>query len=726
MSLEDYTKKRAEVFQELLELSDPGDDTWSFQSEVRGVKIYKKNLPDDALPYFKGTTRIKLYGQGMFHMLTYLLSAEERPRFDRTCIAGSTLDSLLPFYSTVQFTYLNPMPRDVVLTTRYSINEDDIVLVSMESDSHPLEEQKPYISRMEFKHGGFVFRPTDDPDFVDVTYAGCLDTRSCASCIRGKIIRDNMMLLAKFKVFYKSLFGPNGTYDLEQKEVLVLDRRFNVPLGYKMERCLGKGAYGVVAKFTDANGKGLAVKKIEKVFNCKDDDYAALMEALYCVREVKLMRHLHDENIVELLDVLPLSGPDFVDVYIVMGLMETDLRRVLQYTGLKPQQVVKVAYQIVRGLKYVHSAHVVHRDMKPLNVLMNSDLSARICDFGMARVLVPEEPEAPVTGVANGEENGEAHGQAARPGAAQQPKRKLTKHNVVSQWYRPPEVILTDKYSFPIDMFSFGAILAEMNAKGFPLFKSRSTWHQLEMILRTIGPPAAEDDEYIRTSKCVVKYPEDPEAVRTAEMYKVILKKVESRQVPLHQDGHTRWDRVYPTVEESRWTEDLVELAEACIQINPAKRPTAAEALAFNFFHEWHDAHKEPDCEPMDWSFDDMELKRDALRKSMYDEAADWHPYVRQRDKIDPPPEKPWVTVKAQRAKTMRERSTLARSVTKNRTPRGINRQDSHLSAVSHLKAFEEEDGVSPMGFLTQDVGDKEITSPKYYPPGRDPYDEPY
>ena len=60
---------------------------------------------------------------------------------------------------------------------------------------------------------------------------------------------------------------------------------------------------------------------------------------MYCVREVKLMRHLHDENIVELLDVLPLSGPNFVDVYIVMGLMETDLRRVLQYTGLKPQQV---------------------------------------------------------------------------------------------------------------------------------------------------------------------------------------------------------------------------------------------------------------------------------------------------------------------------------------------------------------------------------------------------
>ena len=42
-----------------------------------------------------------------------------------------------------------------------------------------------------------------------------------------------------------------------------------------------------------------------------------------------------------------------------------------------------------------------------------------------------------------------------------------------------------------------------------------------------------------------------------------------------------------------------------------------------------HDAHKEPDCAPMDWSFDDMELKRDALRKAMYDEAADWHPYVR-------------------------------------------------------------------------------------------------
>ena len=49
-----------------------------------------------------------------------------------------------------------------------------------------------------------------------------------------------------------------------------------------------------------------------------------------------------------------------------------------------------------------------------------------------------------------------------------------------------------------------------------------------------------------------VKYPEDPEAVRSAEMYKVILQKVENRQAPLHENGHTRWDRIYPTVEGSR------------------------------------------------------------------------------------------------------------------------------------------------------------------------------
>jgi serine/threonine protein kinase len=259
-------------------------------------------------------------------------------------------------------------------------------------------------------------------------------------------------------------------------------------------------------------------------------------------------------------------------------------------------------------------------------------------------------------------------------------------------------------------MFSFGAILAEMIAKGKVLFQSKGAWSQLDLILRVIGPPAAEDDEYVRESTYAVKYPEDPAPVLVAEMYKKILMTVEQRMPQLYKNGHTRWDKVYPNTEESRWSESLIELIEACIQFNPARRPTAAQAIAFDYFKNWHDPHKEPDCEPMDWSFDDMELKKDVLRKAMYDEAVDWHPHMRQRDKINPPSTKPWVTVKRQRSQTTRTRTQLARQSQRSshEAPPVVTLHPAVLSVNDHNE--------SPMGYLAKDVGEKTISSPRFPP----------
>lgn len=125
-----------------------------------------------------------------------------------------------------------------------------------------------------------------------------------------------------------------------------------------------------------------------------------------------------------------------------------------------------IFHQLLRATEFIHSGHVIHRDQKPSNVLLDSSCLAKLCDFGLARSLsgLPEGPE----------------GQA------------LTEY-VATRWYRAPEVLLSaSRYTPGVDMWSLGCILGEM-LRGKPLFPGTSTLHQLELILETIPPPSKED-----------------------------------------------------------------------------------------------------------------------------------------------------------------------------------------------------------------------------------------
>jgi serine/threonine protein kinase len=92
-------------------------------------------------------------------------------------------------------------------------------------------------------------------------------------------------------------------------------------------------------------------------------------------------------------------------------------------------------YQILRGLKYVHSAGIYHRDLKPRNLLVNSNCDLKICDFGLARADIEQ---------------------------LQTSQTALTDY-IATRWYRAPEVILSwRKYTAAIDVWSVGCILAEL------------------------------------------------------------------------------------------------------------------------------------------------------------------------------------------------------------------------------------------------------------------------
>jgi mitogen-activated protein kinase 1/3 len=207
---------------------------------------------------------------------------------------------------------------------------------------------------------------------------------------------------------YKTFILANGVFEVENR--------------YEIREVIGQGAYGVVCSALDLKSNTLvAIKKIENVF-----DHRSL--AKRTLRELKLVRCFQHENILSLERVMrPHNAGNYSNIYMVSELMETDLACVIR----SPQELTDehcqfFIYQVLRGLKYIHSANVIHRDLKPRNLLVNSNCDLKICDFGLARVDDPENID-----------------------------RAQMSSYIATRWYRAPEVILGRKrYTKAVDMVS--------------------------------------------------------------------------------------------------------------------------------------------------------------------------------------------------------------------------------------------------------------------------------
>jgi mitogen-activated protein kinase 7 len=157
------------------------------------------------------------------------------------------------------------------------------------------------------------------------------------------------------------------------------------------------------------------------------------------------MRHFAGhENITSLLDMEAADYSNFNEIYLTQELMEADLHQIIRSEQpLSDAHYQYFIYQICRGLKYIHSANVLHRDLKPGNLLVNADCELKICDFGLARGLTDSQDSGFMT------------------------------EYVATRWYRAPEIMLAFRnYTKAIDMWSVGCILAELLG-GRPLFKGR-------------------------------------------------------------------------------------------------------------------------------------------------------------------------------------------------------------------------------------------------------------
>lgn len=149
----------------------------------------------------------------------------------------------------------------------------------------------------------------------------------------------------------------------------VFDTGFTVDKRYIIKEPAGSGAYGTVVIADDTKkGEQVAIKKIERAFEHK-------LFTKRTLRELIILRLLNHENVVQLKTIQKPEDPDkFDEIYAVFEVMETDLGSIVKSSQeLSIAHIQFFLYQVLRGMKYVHSAGILHRDLKPRNLLVNSN-----------------------------------------------------------------------------------------------------------------------------------------------------------------------------------------------------------------------------------------------------------------------------------------------------------------------------------------------------------------
>ncbi|KAA0166865.1 hypothetical protein FNF31_01240 [Cafeteria roenbergensis] len=352
-------------------------------------------------------------------------------------------------------------------------------------------------------------------------------------------------------------------------ETMYIDKRYQ-KLSY-----IGGGAYGFVCAATDTVSKRrVAIKKIRDVFR-------DLVDGKRILREIKLLRHLGGhQNIIWILDIMVYpNSTNFRDLYIVTDLMDTDLSHIISSRQtLSDSHIKYFLYQILRGLKYVHSAGVLHRDLKPQNVLVNANCELVVCDFGLARAI--------------GRRVDEPSDESAAEAAAAGGEGDLTSY-VVTRWYRAPELLCgAGMYDAAVDIWAVGCILAEILGRRAP-FPGRNFNHMIQLIVDCLGSPTEESMWFIRS-----------ERVRRA-----IRKHADRKPVDFR--------RLYPHANPQ-----ALDLLRHMLVFDPSKRISVVEALAHPYLSDYH----YPDDEPVapsvvEFPFDKMgALSKAFLQAKMVEE----------------------------------------------------------------------------------------------------------
>lgn len=223
---------------------------------------------------------------------------------------------------------------------------------------------------------------------------------------------------------------------------------------YKITSVIGEGSYGVVLRAVNFQSIGeVAIKRILIKKNRRNE--------IELIREMLALRNTQHKNIVRLFDVILSSDTiSFVMEYVASSLKLAieDINRPLN------EEIPRYyMYQLFTGVNYLHSLNIMHRDLKPDNILITSTGLLKITDFGQCCIYVPDD------------------------------RNRNYECQVASRWYRAPELLFgSTKYDPKVDEWACGCIFAEFY-NGAPLFPGKSDIEQIGKLITILGAPREQD-----------------------------------------------------------------------------------------------------------------------------------------------------------------------------------------------------------------------------------------
>mmetsp|Transcript_38505 Transcript_38505/g.42574 ORF Transcript_38505/g.42574 Transcript_38505/m.42574 type:complete len:306 (+) Transcript_38505:59-976(+) len=288
---------------------------------------------------------------------------------------------------------------------------------------------------------------------------------------------------------------------------------------YRVIKALGQGTWGVVHQAEEkGTGRIVAVKKIKSERYEEGVNFTA-------IREIKLLREFKHENIIELVDVF--TTPDQA-VCLVYECASTDLEKIIKNKGipLSMADVKQHLYQLLTAVAACHERWILHRDLKPDNMLYMDDGTGKLADFGLARMYGT-------------------------------PKTKLSPQ-AITLWYKPPELLLgAYEYSSTCDMWSVGCIFAELLLRKPFLTGRGGDYTQLDVIFTVFGTPTESN------------WPDH-------------------KALPLPAQGLT-WNDCSPQMPFNDYfsaaPRDAISLMRSMLVLDPNKRISASNALSHPYFN---------------------------------------------------------------------------------------------------------------------------------------------
>eukprot|EP01059_Diplonema_ambulator_P008212 TRINITY_DN17754_c0_g2_i1.p1 TRINITY_DN17754_c0_g2~~TRINITY_DN17754_c0_g2_i1.p1 ORF type:complete len:580 (+),score=131.13 TRINITY_DN17754_c0_g2_i1:97-1836(+) len=382
---------------------------------------------------------------------------------------------------------------------------------------------------------------------------------------------------------------------------------------------IGGGAYGMVTKCYDRKwSRNVAIKKMGWL--------TIEREVRRVIREIQVLRHVSHPNLVHLLGLYVSETSEDMEhctrecppdmnpysVFIVTELMDMPLSQLIsahctawasgQRGQYQIEHVIWLAHQMLHGLHGMHSADIIHRDIKPHNLLVNmADTTLRICDFGLARCSRADHRSNNVS------------------------------HYVVTRYYRAPEIVFgTKSLDSSMDVWAAGCVISEM-VIGEPLFAINSTtvdgrYHgarasqALLRILNRLGKPSEED---------IAAVPHDN--VRQY-LSKISPTHMEKGTVERDVREYIRANLKLPTEGDAvQKLGQILDLVDAMLQFNPGKRPAARDLLVHGAFSSFAREDLIRSCTPLgdvdptdvpDFAFEKgVRMLREEIEKTVIDES---------------------------------------------------------------------------------------------------------